>query len=60
VRRVGAASFADVRLDFGSESHFVEATIPADNPVRPGDRVGLTPRRFRIFDPVGPQAFPSI
>jgi sulfate transport system ATP-binding protein len=60
VRRVGAASFADVRLDFGSESHFVEATIPADNPVRPGDRVGLTPRRFRIFDPVGPQALPSI
>ena len=60
VRRVGAASFADVRLDFGSESHFVEATIPADNPVRPGDRVGLTPRRFRIFDPVGPQALPTL
>ena len=60
VRRVGAASFADVRLDFGSESHFVEATIPADNPVRPGDRVGLTPRRFRIFDPAGPQALPFI
>ena len=59
VRHVGAASFADVRLDFGSESHFVEATIPADNPVRPGDRVGLTPRRFRIFDPMGAQALPT-
>ncbi len=60
VRRVGATSFADVRLDFGSENHFVEATIPADNPVRPGDRVGLTPRRFRIFDPLGAQALPSL
>jgi sulfate transport system ATP-binding protein len=61
VRRVGAASFADIRLDFGVEDHFVEATIPANNPVRPGDRVGLTPRRFRIFDPsTGPQAMPSL
>jgi sulfate transport system ATP-binding protein len=56
VRRVGAASFADVRLDFGSENDFVEATIPADGPMQPGERVGLTPRRFRIFDPAGQQA----
>ncbi len=58
VRRIGATSLADVRLDVGSESHFVEATIPADNPVRPGERVGLTPRRFRIFDPTRAQALP--
>lgn len=56
VRRVGAANYADVRLDYGSEDLLVEAAIPADNPVRAGDRVGLTPRRYRIFDPTLPQA----
>jgi sulfate transport system ATP-binding protein len=60
IRRVGAASYADVHLDFGAENLLVEATIPENNPVRLGDHVGLTPRRFRIFDPVGPQAIPSI
>jgi len=59
VRRVGAASYADVRLDFGSENDFVEATIPADGPMQPGERVGLTPRRFRIFDPAGQQTLQS-
>ncbi len=59
VRRVGAASYADVRLDYGSEDFMVEATIPADNPVRPGDRVGLTPRRYRIFDPAAVGALPA-
>jgi sulfate/thiosulfate transport system ATP-binding protein len=60
IRRVGAASYADVHLDFGSEKLLVEATIPEDNPVRLGDHVGLTPRRFRIYDPAGPQALPTI
>jgi sulfate/thiosulfate transport system ATP-binding protein len=53
VRRVGALSFADVRLDFGQEAFLVEAAIPAGSAVRPGDRVGLTPRRYRIFEPAG-------
>ncbi len=60
VRRVGALSFADVRLDFGHEGFLVEAAIPAENPVRPGDLVGLTPRRYRIFDPAGLSALPSV
>ncbi len=60
VRRVGAANYADVRLDFGSEDLMVEAAFPAENPVRPGDRVGLTPRRYRIFDPVAVGALPAI
>ena len=58
VRRIGAASFADVRLDVGSESHFVEAAVPPGTPVQPGDRVGLTPRRYRIFNPAAPKALP--
>ena len=58
VRRIGAASFADVRLDVGSESLFVEAAVPPGNPVRPGDLVGLTPRRYRIFDSIGSKAIP--
>ncbi len=56
VRRVGAANYADVSLDFGSEDLLVEAAVPPGNPVRAGDRVGLTPRRYRIFDPTLPQA----
>ena len=61
VRRVGAASFADIRLDFGMENHFVEATIPANNPVRPGDRVGLTHAVSEFSIPRrGPQAMPSL
>jgi sulfate transport system ATP-binding protein len=59
VRRVGAANFADVRLDFGGENLLVEAAVPAENPVRPGDRVGLTPRRYRIFDPAAANALPA-
>ncbi len=59
VRRVGAVSFADVRLDFGHEGYLVEAAIPAENTVRPGDRVGLTPRRYRIFDRAGADALPA-
>ncbi len=56
VRRIGATSFADVRVHVGGDSDFVEATIPADNTLTPGDRVGLTPRRFRIFDQLAAQA----
>jgi sulfate/thiosulfate transport system ATP-binding protein len=56
VRRVGALSFADVRLDYGQQDYLVEAALPSGNMVRPGDRVGLTPRRYRIFDPAGVSA----
>ena len=56
VRRVGAASFADVRLEFGQDRFLVEAAIPAGSAIRPGDRVGLTPRRYRIFEPAGVSA----
>jgi sulfate transport system ATP-binding protein len=53
VRRAGALSFANVRLEFGREDFLVEAAIPAGSAIRPGDRVGLTPRRYRIFEPTG-------
>ena len=59
IRRVGAASYADVHLDFGSENLLVEATIPENNPIRLGDHVGLTPRRFRILRPVGTASAPD-
>jgi len=50
VRRVGAQAFADVRLDYGGYDFFVEATIPPDASLNAGDLVGLTPRRYRIYD----------
>jgi sulfate transport system ATP-binding protein len=59
VRRVGPTNYADVQLDCGSPEAMIEATIPADYPVRPWDKVGLTPRRFRIFDKAALNALPA-
>jgi sulfate/thiosulfate transport system ATP-binding protein len=50
VRRIGAASIADVRLEIGGQNLFVEAAIPPGANVRAGERVGLTPRRYRLFE----------
>ncbi|ADP70616.1 sulfate ABC transporter, ATPase subunit [Rhodomicrobium vannielii ATCC 17100] len=50
VRRVGALSFADVRLDYGGDDLLVEASLPPETIVRAGDLVGLTPRRYRIYE----------
>jgi sulfate/thiosulfate transport system ATP-binding protein len=60
VRRIGPAYYADVRLDVGGDNLVVEATIPADAPLRPGDNVGLTPRRYRVFNHASPQALPMV
>jgi sulfate transport system ATP-binding protein len=49
VRRVGGVSYADVSLEGSEERSTLEATIPADGQLRAGDRVGLTPRRYRVF-----------
>ncbi len=58
VRRVGATNYADVRLDIGGDD-LLEATIPTDSPIKSGDRVGLTPRRYRVFEGPAHQAIPS-
>jgi len=50
VRRVGASNFADVTLDLSAGPMTVEAAIPAGCLLRAGDRVGITPRRYRVFD----------
>jgi sulfate transport system ATP-binding protein len=50
IRRVGSANFADVALELREGTITVEAAVPAESALRAGDRVGVTPRRYRIFD----------
>jgi sulfate/thiosulfate transport system ATP-binding protein len=59
IRRVGAANFADVQLDWGADNLTIEAALPPGSLLRVGERVGLTPRRYRVFDAIDQAALPS-
>ncbi|MBI4724203.1 MAG: sulfate ABC transporter ATP-binding protein [Rhodomicrobium sp.] len=53
VRRAGPASYADVTLELCPGTITVEAAVPPGCSLRVGERVGVTPRRYRIFDRPG-------
>ena len=56
VRRVGAfgpIQRADVALPGVSEETLIEIDAPRDLALKPGDAVGLKPRRCRIFPAAG-------
>ena len=49
VRSFGPIQRADIALAAQYGDTLVEIDAPRDNPLSPGDLVGLKPRRFRIF-----------
>jgi sulfate transport system ATP-binding protein len=49
VRSFGPIQRADIELTAQHGDTLVEIDAPRDNPLNPGDLVGLKPRRFRIF-----------
>jgi len=49
VRAFGPSQRADVALHAGSEETLIEIDAPRDRELKPGDVVGLQPRRYRLF-----------
>jgi len=49
VRAFGPSQRADVALHAGGEETLIEIDAPRDRELRPGDVVGLQPRRYRLF-----------
>lgn len=49
VRAFGPILRADVALDAPTDGEVVEIDVPRDLDLKPGDVVGLKPRRYRIF-----------
>ncbi len=49
VRSFGPTQRADVLLNAGGEGTLIEIDAPRDRELKPGDLVGLQPRRYRIF-----------
>jgi sulfate transport system ATP-binding protein len=49
LRRVGPTRFADVALDHDEGGLTIEAPLPPNGALKVGDRVGLTPSRYRVF-----------
>ncbi len=49
VRSFGPIQRADIELSAQHGDTLVEIDAPRDNPLSPGDVIGLKPRRFRIF-----------
>ena len=49
VRAFGPAQRADIALRVGARETVIEIDAPRDRGLKPGDVVGLQPRRFRIF-----------
>jgi len=49
VRAFGPTQRADIALHVGGEETVIEIDAPRDRGLKPGDVVGLAPRRFRIF-----------
>jgi sulfate transport system ATP-binding protein len=58
-RRVGAQRYADIALAVEGEDVMVEAAVPANKTLRPGERVGLSIEHYRIFEPA-PAPLPPI
>ena len=59
LRRVGSIRYADVLVEFGGQDVIVEASIPPSQNLQVGERVGLTPRRYRVFDAADQAALPA-
>jgi len=53
VRAFGPIQRADVALPGVSEETLIEIDAPRDLALKPGDAVGLKPRRCRIFPAAG-------
>jgi sulfate/thiosulfate transport system ATP-binding protein len=49
VRAFGPTQRADVALHVGGEERLIEIDAPRDRPIKPGDVIGLQPRKFRVF-----------
>jgi sulfate transport system ATP-binding protein len=49
VRAFGPSQRADVALHAGGEETLIEIDAPRDRELKPGDVVGLQPRRYRLF-----------
>lgn len=49
VRAFGPTQRADVALHIGKEERLIEIDAPTDRSIKPGDIVGLQPRKFRLF-----------
>jgi len=49
VRAFGPMHRADIRLNTGGQETLIEIDAPRDRDLKPGDLVGLQPRRYRIF-----------
>jgi sulfate/thiosulfate transport system ATP-binding protein len=49
VRAFGPSQRADILLDSVDEDTLIEIDAPRDGVLKPGDTVGLQPRRYRIF-----------
>ena len=49
VRAFGPTQRADVTLHTGNDDVLIEIDAPRDRELRPGDVVGLSPRKYRLF-----------
>ncbi|MBY0382899.1 MAG: sulfate ABC transporter ATP-binding protein [Xanthobacteraceae bacterium] len=49
VRAFGPTQRADIALHVGGEERLIEIDAPRDRSIKPGDVIGLQPRRFRLF-----------
>ncbi|BEV46225.1 sulfate ABC transporter ATP-binding protein [Afipia carboxidovorans] len=49
VRAFGPTQRADIALHVGGDETLIEIDAPRDRDLKPGDIVGLRPRRFRLF-----------
>jgi len=49
VRAFGPTQRADIALHVGGNETLIEIDAPRDRDLKPGDIVGLRPRRFRLF-----------
>ncbi len=56
VRAFGPILRADVALPGGGDETLIEIDAPRDHNLKPGDLVGLRPRRYRIFAAQADQA----
>jgi sulfate transport system ATP-binding protein len=52
VRRIGPHQAADISLNLLGCEYQIETAIPAGQRYVPGEKVGLTPKRYRVFEPL--------